>query len=103
VFQIFFLVLALTYLGWLMYLAIRLVCVMRELPILSVRIKFFVVFSLIVMLMASSGVAINWYGPASLSTTTFLSFLALFNFYPAIMALLYMPSSESTGTLLERH
>eukprot|EP01114_Cavostelium_apophysatum_P014326 TRINITY_DN3687_c1_g1_i1.p1 TRINITY_DN3687_c1_g1~~TRINITY_DN3687_c1_g1_i1.p1 ORF type:complete len:474 (+),score=94.11 TRINITY_DN3687_c1_g1_i1:153-1574(+) len=90
-FQVFFLILLIVYIFWLVYSTCRTCGDMKTLPYLGVRIKFFGVFTLLVMLTVVGGLIFG-IGTALNSAVEWLSFFALANLYVYVLAFVYLPS-----------
>jgi len=96
-FQIFMLILLIIYIFWLVYATCRACGDMKTLPYLGIRIKFFGVFTLLVILTVV-GALIFGYGTQTNNAAEFLSFLALFNLYVYTLAFVYLPSQVAVNT-----
>lgn len=90
-FQVFMLILLIAYLFWLIFATCRTCGDLRTLPYLGVRIKFFGVYTLIIILTVV-GALIFGVGTSLNNAAEFLSFLALFNLYVYVLAFVYLPS-----------
>jgi len=94
-FQVFLLILLIVYIFWLIYATCRACGDIKTLPYLGVRIKFFGIFTLLVILTVVGGLIFG-YGAKVNSAAEFLSFLSLFNLYVYTLAFVYLPSQVVT-------
>eukprot|EP01090_Pellita_catalonica_P001491 TRINITY_DN1123_c0_g1_i2.p1 TRINITY_DN1123_c0_g1~~TRINITY_DN1123_c0_g1_i2.p1 ORF type:complete len:479 (-),score=45.25 TRINITY_DN1123_c0_g1_i2:68-1504(-) len=91
-----FVVFLVGYLFWLGYLAVRALGDRKTLPYLGVRLKFFGVFTLIVIFFVVVGILIGLIGPVHNNAAEFLSYLALLNLYVYVLAFVYLPTKRSS-------
>jgi len=96
-FQVAMLILLVIYVFWLVYVVCRSCGDIKTLPYLGVRIKFFGVFTLLVILVVIGGLIFGL-GVGVNSAAQFLSFLSLFNLYVYTLAFVYLPSNASPSS-----
>jgi len=94
-FEVALLIFLIIYIFWLVYATCRACGDIKTLPYLGIRIKFFGVFTLLVILTVV-GALIFGYGSNLNSAAEFLSFLSLFNLYVYVLAFVYLPSQIGT-------
>lgn len=87
------------YLCYLAYIGIRCFVALRAGGLMKDRIRFFVIFTFLVISMAIIGVIFNLYGPTDRHASIFLVYIAIFNLYTAILAVFYIPFG-SEGVIL---
>jgi len=98
-FQIIVLILLIIYVFWLVYVVCRSCGDSKLLPYLGVRVKFFGIFTLLVMLVVIGGLIFGGIlGSSYNSAAEFTSYLALFNLYCYALAFVYLPSTGLVGT-----
>jgi len=96
-FQVLMLILVVIYLLWLLYAFCRICTIARTLPHLDFRTKCFGFFTFMVSVVVIGGIIFGGVvGPYN-SAAEFLSFLALFNLYCYMMAVLYVPSKSGVA------
>jgi hypothetical protein len=78
-----------------MYVVFRAISSTDSMPYLSLRLKFFGVFTLIVIVIVVAGVLFGAIGPVDNNAAQLLSFLSLFNLYIYILAFVYFPTREA--------
>jgi len=100
-FEIFMFIILVIYLFWLVYVVCRACGDMKTLPYLGVRLKFFGVFSILILLTVVGGLIFGIGLPVN-SSAEFLSFLALFNLYVFVISFVYLPSSTSGNSSTNR-
>jgi hypothetical protein len=88
-------IVAVIYLFWLAYVIARACMESRTFPLLGVRIRFFALFTLAIIIVMVSGLAFESFGPTTAlkgNPMTLLSYLSLYNFYVYVLAFMYLPS-----------
>eukprot|EP01121_Diplochlamys_sp_Union-15-3_P018716 TRINITY_DN687_c0_g1_i1.p1 TRINITY_DN687_c0_g1~~TRINITY_DN687_c0_g1_i1.p1 ORF type:complete len:497 (-),score=48.70 TRINITY_DN687_c0_g1_i1:54-1544(-) len=101
-FQIFTLLALIIYVFWLVYASCRAIGNSKTMPYLGLRLKFFGLFTMFVMLLTAGGIIFGFIGPISNNAAEFLSFLSLFNLYLYTLAFVYLPSKSAyTGRKLD--
>lgn len=88
-------IIAVIYLFWLIYVVCRACQESRTFPLLGVRIRFFALFTLAVVIVMVSGIAFEEFGPTTAikgNPMTLLAYLTLYNFYVYVLAFMYLPS-----------
>eukprot|EP01091_Cochliopodium_minus_P012005 TRINITY_DN3544_c0_g1_i1.p1 TRINITY_DN3544_c0_g1~~TRINITY_DN3544_c0_g1_i1.p1 ORF type:complete len:497 (+),score=88.78 TRINITY_DN3544_c0_g1_i1:45-1535(+) len=98
VFYIFLIISSVSYILWLAYLLIR-VSMDSNVPLLGVKIKFFGVFTVFIIMVTFIGIIFQLLGPSLNSSSQYLGFLSLFNLYVYMLAFVYLPSSSFFGNL----
>mmetsp|Transcript_18550 Transcript_18550/g.32193 ORF Transcript_18550/g.32193 Transcript_18550/m.32193 type:complete len:455 (-) Transcript_18550:24-1388(-) len=89
------LILAVIYLFWVVYVVCRACSESRTFPLLGVRIRFFALFTLTVVLIMVLGIVFEGFGPTTAvsgSPMGLLAYLALYNYYVYVLAFMYLPS-----------
>jgi len=88
-------VIAVVYFFWLIYVVIRACQESRTFPLLGIRIRFFALFTLAIVLAMVSGIAFEVFGPNTVvsgNPMSLLAYLSLYNFYVYVLAFMYLPS-----------
>ncbi len=88
-------IVAVIYLFWLTYVIVRACMESRTFPLLGVRIRFFALFTLSVIVVMVAGITFETFGPTTAikgNPMTLLSYLSLYNFYVYVLAFMYLPS-----------
>ena len=88
-------IVAVIYLFWLIYVIVRACQESRTFPLLGVRIRFFALFTLAIIIVMVSGIAFEVLGPTTAikgNPMTLLSYLSLYNYYVYVLAFMYLPS-----------
>lgn len=93
-FFILMLALLVVYAFWLFYVIFRTIGARDSMPYLSLRLKFFGVFTLVVIAIVVIGVLAGAVGPVENNAASLLSFLSLFNLYIYICTFVYFPSRD---------
>jgi len=94
-FKVFSLILILVYVFWLLYAVIRACNTTRSMPYLGLRLKFFGIFTLFIILITAGGILFGFIGPVANNAAEFLSFLSNFNLYIYTLAFVYLPSKSA--------
>jgi len=97
-FQVFAFIVLIIYLFWLVYVICRACGDTKTLPYLGVRVKFFGVFTLLVLMTVIGGVIFGAIGYFVNNAATFLSFLSLLNLYVYTLAFMYLPARGAVAT-----
>lgn len=97
VFYVIMIILLVIYLFWLSYVVFRAISSRNTMPYLSLRIKFFGAFTLLVLLVVIGGVIFGVVGPISNNAAAFLSFVSLLNLYVYTLSFVYFPSKDVIG------
>jgi uncharacterized membrane protein YgcG len=97
VFYIIMILLLVIYLFWLSYVVFRAISSRNAMPYLSLRLKFFGVFTLLVLVVVIGGVIFGVIGPVSNNAAQLLSFISLLNLYVYTLAFVYFPSKDVIG------
>lgn len=97
VFYIIMILLLVIYLFWLSYVVFRAISSRNAMPYLSLRLKFFGVFTLLVLIVVIGGVIFGVLGPISNNAAQFLSFISLLNLYVYTLGFVYFPSKDVIG------
>jgi len=95
-FEVVLLVLVVIYLFWIVYIVCRACADIKIIPALGSRLKFFAVFTLIVLAIACGGVIFGFLQPNTNNAAQFLTYLGLFNLYIYVNAFLYLPAGVSS-------
>jgi hypothetical protein len=93
-FAILMVALLIGYAFWLFYVIFRAIGARDSMPYLSLRLKFFGVFTLVVIAIVVIGVLAGAVGPVENNAASLLSFLSLFNLYIYICSFVYFPSRD---------
>lgn len=96
-FYVCLLLIVIVYAFWLMYVVFRAISSTDSMPYLSLRLKFFGVFTLVVVVITVAGVLFGAIGPIENNAAQLLSFLSLFNLYVYILAFVYFPTRETSA------
>lgn len=97
VFYILMVLLLVIYLFWLSYVVFRAISSRNTMPYLSLRLKFFGVFTLLVLIVVVGGVIFGVVGPISNNAAQFMSFISLLNLYVYTLGFVYFPSKDVIG------
>ena len=97
VFYVIMVLLLVIYLFWLSYVVFRAISSRNAMPYLSLRLKFFGIFTLLVLIVVVAGVIGGAIGPISNNAAQLLSFISLLNLYVYTLAFVYFPSKEVIG------
>lgn len=97
VFYVIMIILLVIYLFWLSYVVFRAISSRNTMPYLPLRLKFFGVFTLLVLVVVIAGVLGGQVGPISNNAAQLLSFLSLLNLYVYTLAFVYFPSKDVVG------
>ena len=97
-FYILMIIMSVIYILWLFYLMIR-TSTDSNIPLLGIKIKFFGVFTSIIILVTFVGILFQYIGPLINSSSQYLAFLSIFNLYVYTLAYVYLPSASFFGTL----
>ena len=89
---ILMLVFASVYLFWIVFLVIKLIPMLQQ---AQLRVRFFSLFTAVVMVLTIAGIVFGFLGPLRESATQFLAFFGLFNFYTFVLIICYLPGPES--------
>jgi len=97
VFYIVMILLLVIYLFWLFYVVFRAISSRNAMPYLSLRLRFFGVFTLLVLVVVIGGVIFGVIGPVSNNAAQLLSFISLLNLYVYTLGFIYFPSKDVIG------
>ena len=97
IFYIIMILLLVIYLFWLSYVVFRAISSRNAMPYLSLRLKFFGVFTLLVLLVVIGGVIFGVLGGVSNNAAQLLSFISLLNLYVYTLGFIYFPSKDVIG------
>lgn len=94
-FYILMVVVLIIYTFWLFHVLFRAISERNRTPLLSIRLKFFSLFTFIVLAFTIVGLLFGVIGPVQNNAAQLLSFLSLFNLYVYGLAFVYMPSRHA--------
>mmetsp|Transcript_200 Transcript_200/g.507 ORF Transcript_200/g.507 Transcript_200/m.507 type:complete len:474 (+) Transcript_200:75-1496(+) len=89
------LVLLVVYLFWMVYVVARACLESKTYPLLGVRIRFFGLFTLAVIVTLVGGLLFAAFGPVHNNAAEFLAEIALLNLYVYVLAFVYLPAKTS--------
>jgi len=99
-FQAAIFIVLLAYTFWLGYLVCRACGMMSSMPFLSVRLKFFGLFTLLIFVVTACGILFEVFTPIHVDDNdgagAFMAFLSLLNLYVYTLAFVYLPSGGLT-------
>jgi len=95
-FEVLMLILLVIYIFWIVYIVCRGCGDMKVIPAMGARLKFFAIFTLIVLAIAVGGVIFGFVDPESNNAAQFLTYLGLMNLYVYTNAFLYLPAGISS-------
>jgi len=84
------------YTFWLFFLLFRTLGDRKTLPYLGLRIKFFGLFTLAIIIVVIFGIVFGLIGPIHNNAAEFLSYLALLNLYVYVLAFVYLPTQKAS-------
>jgi hypothetical protein len=91
------LVLTVVWLFWLVYVVIRACTESSQFPLLGLRLKFFGLFTLAIIVTTGLSILFNVLSPIHNNAAEFLVYRSLFNLYVYVLAYMYLPATSAAG------
>ncbi|EGG21985.1 hypothetical protein DFA_01871 [Cavenderia fasciculata] len=88
-------IMILIFLCYMVYLIAKGWMTTKTLPIVNIKLKLHLVFSMMILVAFSLGVLFSWFDPKNVSSIIFFSYFTMLNLYTYVLAIIYLPHPNS--------